>query len=401
MQRFRAGAPILDVSLCWRKLTPDLPASAVYAVFSAHKLSSDEFGRAAPAVLEDADLAVRLGARVYRHADAQAFLTAAVVFGIEDATRHAALLPGEFYYIAAPKVCALHADPSSSHSSGFSACQQQVSLRCPRLPASERELSGRARAQAKRRRGWLTSIFWGSGDAADAPREMAAAAADGGDADGEATVGGSSRGGSSSDEVTPEVTPRNDAVAPPAETARENGRPNTKRRCATLATGTLTRTLFGTRQSSAGHAVTFAAARSQTHSVLRRVKVQSTHATPAQLAAMAEHLQTGQNLVEFEANGQRVHAFLYLFDWNIRLVVSDIDGTITKSDVLGHVLPRFGKDWTHEGITRLFANVAANGYQFLFLSSRSIAQSEETRAYLVSLKHQSFAMPAGARPLPP
>jgi phosphatidate phosphatase PAH1 len=126
------------------------------------------------------------------------------------------------------------------------------------------------------------------------------------------------------------------------------------------------------------------------------VKVQSTHASAAQLEAMAEHLQMGQNLIEFEVNGQVVRSFLYLFDWNIRLIVSDIDGTITKSDVLGHVLPRFGKDWTHVGITRLFANIAANGYQFMFLSSRSIAQSEETRAYLVRLKHQSFNMPAGA-----
>lgn len=28
-----------------------------------------------------------------------------------------------------------------------------------------------------------------------------------------------------------------------------------------------------------------------------------------------------------------------------RLVISDIDGTITKSDLLGHVLPRVGWDW--------------------------------------------------------
>jgi phosphatidate phosphatase LPIN len=128
----------------------------------------------------------------------------------------------------------------------------------------------------------------------------------------------------------------------------------------------------------------------------RTTKVQSTHATPEQLAAMAEHLQLGQNLIEFEANGQRVRSFLYLLDWNIRLIISDIDGTITKSDMLGHVLPRFGNDWSHPGITRLFSNIAANGYQFMFLSSRSIAQSDETRAYLVRLKAQGHAMPAGA-----
>ena len=34
----------------------------------------------------------------------------------------------------------------------------------------------------------------------------------------------------------------------------------------------------------------------------------------------------------------------------------------------------FHPDWTHEGITNLFSEVKENGYDFLFLSSRSIAQ---------------------------
>ena len=38
-------------------------------------------------------------------------------------------------------------------------------------------------------------------------------------------------------------------------------------------------------------------------------------------------------------------------------------GTITKSDVLGHLLPAIGYDWSHAGITQLFTNVAAHGYQ--------------------------------------
>ena len=126
--------------------------------------------------------------------------------------------------------------------------------------------------------------------------------------------------------------------------------------------------------------------------------MQSTHPSEAQLTSMAEHLVLGRNRIEFEANGQRVRSFLYLLDWNIRLIVSDIDGTITRSDVLGHVLPRFGKDWTHAGITRLFSNVAANGYQFMYLSSRSIAQSDETRNFLLRLKHEVHAMPLGAPP---
>jgi len=39
--------------------------------------------------------------------------------------------------------------------------------------------------------------------------------------------------------------------------------------------------------------------------------------------------------------------------WNhtVKIVITDVDGTITKSDVLGMFLPIFGKDWSHKGVT--------------------------------------------------
>lgn len=78
-----------------------------------------------------------------------------------------------------------------------------------------------------------------------------------------------------------------------------------------------------------------------------------------------------------------------------RLVVSDIDGTITKSDLLGHLLPRVGFDWSHRGVTRLFTNIKANGYVFMFLSSRAIAQASATRDYLHTLNQDGETLPAG------
>jgi phosphatidate phosphatase LPIN len=47
----------------------------------------------------------------------------------------------------------------------------------------------------------------------------------------------------------------------------------------------------------------------------------------------------------------------------MRLLISDVDGTITRSDLLGHVLPAMGVDWSHAGITELFSNIVGNGYQ--------------------------------------
>ena len=76
-------------------------------------------------------------------------------------------------------------------------------------------------------------------------------------------------------------------------------------------------------------------------------------------------------------------------------MISDIDGTITKSDLLGHLLPRVGFDWSHRGVTRLFSNIKANGYVFMFLSSRAIAQASATRDYLHTLNQDGETLPAG------
>ena len=38
---------------------------------------------------------------------------------------------------------------------------------------------------------------------------------------------------------------------------------------------------------------------------------------------------------------------IYLWDYTTKIILSDVDGTVTKSDFLGHLLPKFGKDWSH------------------------------------------------------
>lgn len=67
----------------------------------------------------------------------------------------------------------------------------------------------------------------------------------------------------------------------------------------------------------------------------------------------------------------------YLFRWkhSDKVVISDIDGTITKSDVLGHILPMVGRDWAQIGVAQLFSKIEENGYKLLYLSARAIGQS--------------------------
>lgn len=119
-------------------------------------------------------------------------------------------------------------------------------------------------------------------------------------------------------------------------------------------------------------------------------------------------LKEGPNEVVFSVTTQyqgtcRCHGTIYLWSWDDKIVISDIDGTITRceitlsglhpvqfyhitsrsqtlhssgvqgtalfcdlvclmlrcrSDTLGHILPTLGKDWTHQGIARLYHRVS-------------------------------------------
>lgn len=37
--------------------------------------------------------------------------------------------------------------------------------------------------------------------------------------------------------------------------------------------------------------------------------------------------------------------------------MSDIDGTITKSDVMGHIAPVIGLQWAHSGVVQLYDRI--------------------------------------------
>lgn len=71
-----------------------------------------------------------------------------------------------------------------------------------------------------------------------------------------------------------------------------------------------------------------------------------------------------------------------MWNYDTKIIISDVDGTITKSDLLGHLLPRFGRDWTHPGIAKLFNDIRENGYEFLYLTARPIGMADTTRDYI-------------------
>ncbi|XP_029948378.1 phosphatidate phosphatase LPIN2 isoform X2 [Salarias fasciatus] len=115
-----------------------------------------------------------------------------------------------------------------------------------------------------------------------------------------------------------------------------------------------------------------------------------------------EHLKLreGANKVVFSVTTQyqgtcRCEAAIYLWNWNDRVIISDIDGTITKSDALGHILPQFGKDWTHKGIAKLYHKIHENGYKFLYCSARAIGMAAITKDYLHWVNDRGTVLPKG------
>ncbi|XP_041275143.1 phosphatidate phosphatase LPIN3 [Onychostruthus taczanowskii] len=118
------------------------------------------------------------------------------------------------------------------------------------------------------------------------------------------------------------------------------------------------------------------------------------------------NLQDGPNEVAFSVTTQyqgtcRCEATIYLWNWNEKVVISDIDGTITKSDALGQILPQLGKDWTHPGIVKLFHKIHENGYKFLYCSARAIGMAHITKGYLKWVNEQGCGLPMGPMLLSP
>lgn len=115
--------------------------------------------------------------------------------------------------------------------------------------------------------------------------------------------------------------------------------------------------------------------------------------TSDQLKAL--NLKPGANSMSFSVNKATCTATMYKWSVHTPIVISDIDGTITKSDALGHVLNMIGRDWTHIGVAKLYTDIVNNGYNIMYLTSRSVGQADSTRAYLYGINQDGYRMPRG------
>ena len=88
-------------------------------------------------------------------------------------------------------------------------------------------------------------------------------------------------------------------------------------------------------------------------------------------------LKEGKNDIQFTVRSKlqgTTHLLgkLYLWNHTDRVVISDVDGTITKSDKRGHLLTNLGVDWSQQGVCNLMQKIHAQGYKVLYLTARAI-----------------------------
>ena len=120
----------------------------------------------------------------------------------------------------------------------------------------------------------------------------------------------------------------------------------------------------------------------------------------AQMAVLAAKLRDGHNLLKFTFESsvwgtQVVESNLYLWSWDSKVVVTDVDGTITKSDVLGQVLPAIGRDWSQPDVATLLNGIVENGYRLIYLSARALVQASRTREFLSTVRQGELQLPDG------
>jgi len=114
-----------------------------------------------------------------------------------------------------------------------------------------------------------------------------------------------------------------------------------------------------------------------------------------------EHTLIGDTL---ESNQMRFcESTLWVWRANDIVLVSDVDGTVTKSDVRGHwnttVRQKVGlshRGYAHDGICRLFDHIVeTHNCRLIYLTARPLDLTNETRSYLETLEQNNILLPSG------
>merc|ERR1712228_506744 len=95
---------------------------------------------------------------------------------------------------------------------------------------------------------------------------------------------------------------------------------------------------------------------------------------------------------KIEMKERSVLANVYLWNECDKIIISDVDGTITKSDIGGHVLTKIGFEPNQNGIVPILSRLNSSKYRIIYLTARGIGQCSMTRNYLFN----ELNVPSGA-----
>ncbi|GMF71200.1 unnamed protein product [Aspergillus oryzae] len=109
--------------------------------------------------------------------------------------------------------------------------------------------------------------------------------------------------------------------------------------------------------------------------------------TSDQLKAL--NLKPGANDMSFSVNRATCTATM------LTISGPSLANNTGRSDALGHVLNMIGRDWTHAGVAKLYTDIVNNGYNIMYLTSRSVGQADTTRAYIYGVNQDGYRLPKG------
>ncbi|EAX97803.1 nuclear elongation and deformation protein, putative [Trichomonas vaginalis G3] len=111
-------------------------------------------------------------------------------------------------------------------------------------------------------------------------------------------------------------------------------------------------------------------------------------------------LHYGRNKITFTVSSllqgpKTVNTLIFLYKYTDKLIISDIDGTITCSDAIGQACGFIGADWSQPGVAKLFNQMSDHGLYFLYLSSRPVSQATVTRDIIERINQGGLRLPDG------
>lgn len=118
--------------------------------------------------------------------------------------------------------------------------------------------------------------------------------------------------------------------------------------------------------------------------------------------ALKAFLKPGRNNMRYLLlDDQRIigvaYAYIFLLKHNDTISISDIDGTITKSNmrgVLGTIVTRQYERVCHVGICHLLSGLSSSS-QVVYVTSRPISLASQTRHFLSNLRQGNETLPQG------